>query len=242
MPGGTKGKRTQRVGEPVRLDPDKIVAAALTVADREGLDRTTLRMVGAELGADPTAIYRHFASKDALVTAMADRLFLGLLEIELPRPWRERMRVLLRASREMYVTHPTMVDVLPNRTEESDALRTLNEVLVGCLRDAGVDDVRIGLFHQMLSSYVIGTGVLEASWNRPENSSREASRRWYGALDPDEYPNCVATAPSLFPSGEDVFEFAVDLFIDAVSAAARDARRRSTSTRSATSTTTRTSR
>ena len=54
-----------------RLDADKILTAALAIADRHGLSGMTLRMVGAELGADPTSIYRHFASKEALVAAMA---------------------------------------------------------------------------------------------------------------------------------------------------------------------------
>jgi hypothetical protein len=118
-------------------------------------------------------------------------------------------------------------------------------VLITCLVDAGLDDVRIGLFHQVLSSYVIGTGLLEASWSQPDGRSRAASRRWYGALDPETYPNCVATAASLFPPADDVFDFAIDLFIDAVDAAAgrRGSRRRATPSRPTTTTrtTTRTS-
>jgi hypothetical protein len=144
------------------------------------------------------------------------------------------------------VSHPTIAEVLANQAEESDALRELNEVLITCLVDAGLDHIRVGLFHQVLSAYVIGTGLLEASWGHPDGRSRAASRRWYGALDPERYPNCVATAPSLFPPEVEVFDFAIDLFIRAVEAAAGPGvRRRPTPTRptsrSTTRTTTRTS-
>ena len=147
-----------------RLDPDKILTAALAVADRHGLSGMTLRMVGAELGADPTAIYRHFTSKDALVAAMADRLFGEVVAAEYPADWRQRFVALMRAARDVYRAHPTLVDVLANQPEESPSLVAINELSVGCLVEAGLDPVRAGLFHQLLTSYVIGTGVLEASW------------------------------------------------------------------------------
>ncbi len=203
-----------------RLDPDKILTAALAVASRRGLSGLTLRMVGAELGADPTAIYRHFASKEALVAAMADRLFAEVVAAEYPTDWRQRFVALIRAAREVYRANPTIVDVLANQAEESPSLVAINELSVGCLVEAGLDPVRVGLFHQLLTSYVIGTGVLEASWEGFGDDAREASRRAYSALDPRQFPNCVAFAGSMFPAADDVFDFAIEIFLDSIIRAA----------------------
>jgi AcrR family transcriptional regulator len=206
--------------QPVRLDQDKIVSAALRVADRQGVAGMTVRVVGSELGADPTAIYRHFASKDALVAAIADRLFGAMADVELPRPWRARLWALLQLGRDTYRAHPTVIDALAQHAEESQGLVKVNEALIGCLRDAGLDEADVGRFHQVLSSYVLGTALLEQAWAMP-GVSREASRRWYGALDPDEQPNCVASAPHLFPPADEVFGLAVEIFLDAIASAAR---------------------
>src|SRR4029079_7952585 len=56
----------------VRVDADRIVDAALEVANELGLAGMTMRRVGARLGVDPTACYRYFASKDDLMAAIAD--------------------------------------------------------------------------------------------------------------------------------------------------------------------------
>src|SRR5262245_54171418 len=166
----------------IRLDADKIVTAALAVAERHGLSGTTLRMVGAELGADPTAIYRHFESKEALVTAMANRLFGEIARREIPGDWRQRLAGLLRASRALYRTNPTLVDVLANQPEESDSVLALNEMIVECLAEAGLDHAQIGMFHQVMGSYVIGSALLDAAWDHPDGGTREASRGAYSAL------------------------------------------------------------
>ena len=216
--------------EPVRLDPDKIVAAALVVAERQGVAGMTLRMVGAELGADPTAIYRHFASKDALVVAIAERLFAGILEDEIPRSWRARMVWLARSGRDLYRAHPTIVETLATHPEESHALAKLNEIGLGALRDAGLDDAEAGRFHEVFVSYIVGTGVNEAAWKGSPAAGREAARRWYAALDPADFPNSVAVAESLFPPPDEVFDLALDVLLDAVAVAGKRHRSRAKST------------
>ncbi len=57
-----------------RLDASRIVDAALTIAARDGAPAVTMRRLGAELGVDATAFYRHFRTKDDLLAAMAERL------------------------------------------------------------------------------------------------------------------------------------------------------------------------
>lgn len=199
-----------------RLDPDKILTAAFAVAERDGLSGMTLRMVGAELGADPTAIYRHFSSKEALVVAMAERLFAEVASADYPSDWRERFAVLMNASRDIYRAHPALVDVLANQREESPSLIAVNELSIGCLIEAGLDRATAGLFHQVLTAYVVGTGVLDASWGALDDGSRDAARRTYSALDPRQFPNCVHVGLSMFPEADDVIDFATEIFLDAI--------------------------
>jgi AcrR family transcriptional regulator len=56
-----------------RLDRERILDAAEAIAQREGVGKLTIRRIGAELNADPTAIYRHFRDKQELLSELADR-------------------------------------------------------------------------------------------------------------------------------------------------------------------------
>ena len=56
------------------LTPELIVKESLKLLDDKGLDGFSMPKLGRALGADPTAVYRHFASKDDLVLAIADQL------------------------------------------------------------------------------------------------------------------------------------------------------------------------
>jgi len=219
--------RKQRAGtsapESNRLDPERIVKAALAVADREGLSGMTLRKVGAELGVDPTAVYRHFASKEHLLEAMADRLFGGVVEVKLAPDWRTRLEDLLRGGRNIYRRHSAIVEVLAAHPEDSPEVVHINELLLGCLREAGLDDQDIGLFHQLLVSFAIGSGVLEAGWLKPGREDREAARRAYSALDPRVNPLSSALAPHMFPPGDESFDLALGILLDAVEARSQHA-------------------
>ena len=58
-----------------RLDRDQVVAIAMDLADREGLDAVTIRRLASELGVTPMALYWHFEDKQALLDALSDQLW-----------------------------------------------------------------------------------------------------------------------------------------------------------------------
>ena len=107
MPSGA-GSEELPEGRGVRLDRDVIVHAAQRVLDEDGLTGLTLRRIGNELGADPTAIYRHFRDKDELLDALAGE---AAHEISAPAgaSWRDDMTALLRQARDAFAAHPAGV-------------------------------------------------------------------------------------------------------------------------------------
>ena len=70
------------------LTKELIVSESLRLLDEGGVDGFSLPKLGRALGADQTAVYRHFASKDDLVLAIADRLIdEGLTGLEPRECW-----------------------------------------------------------------------------------------------------------------------------------------------------------
>jgi len=91
------------------LNAERIVAAAVRVANAEGLEAVSMNRVAAELGSSPMALYRHVASKDELLMLMFD------LPLEKPprfpddAGWRERLIMWAQAHREGFQRYPWMV-------------------------------------------------------------------------------------------------------------------------------------
>jgi len=209
---------------PVRLDRDIILAAAQAVADRDGAKGLTLRRVGAELGADPTALYRHFRSKDELMVAMADRLFGGIPDAAPGMTWRENLRDLMLAARGVYHAHPAFVEALANQPDTTPNLSRIAERSLSAMLEAGLSPSDAALFDQLMVTFVAGTSVCEVSWEETEAADwRATTRRWYAALPPDDYPNCTQIAHELYPDPDVVFLAGVEILLDAIEARINEA-------------------
>ena len=81
----------RRDGRRPRLSRERVVEAALAIADADGLGALTIRSLAAELGVKPMSVYYHVANKDEILAALVDVVF-GEIELPVPgRAWRPEM-------------------------------------------------------------------------------------------------------------------------------------------------------
>jgi AcrR family transcriptional regulator len=121
------------------LSRDRIVTAALALADAEGLDALSTRRLATELSVSGPSLYNHFATKDELLDAVVDTVMgeVDLSMFDAPDDWRTALRDWARSYRAALAAHPSIVPVLaqgPGR--RPNALR-LADAVFGCLVDAG---------------------------------------------------------------------------------------------------------
>jgi AcrR family transcriptional regulator len=204
-------------GAAVRLDREVIVDAAQRILAEDGLSRLTMRRIGAELGADPTAVYRHFRSKQELVVELADRAFLSLPEPDAALPWQERLRQFTRAALALYRSNPDFAIQLSHQDDDTPGLRRVAELSLGVLAEAGLDPRERAVAYQLLTNYVVGSGLFISQMTLDDlPGTLPAVRRAYGALAPEEFPHCVESAPHLFPDMDEAFGMGIDMFIHAI--------------------------
>jgi TetR/AcrR family tetracycline transcriptional repressor len=209
--------------EAQRLTRDRIVDEALALVDREGADALTMRNLGAALGVDPTAVYRHFRDKEEILLAMADRLFAEMADgIRPHEDWRDVLRDNAWKARRVYLSHPAMARMLSVSPEVLGNHLRIAEALLGALRASGLSDEDASFAYHANVNYVAGVSSLDAELPA-EDDGYESWKRAYGSLPPLEFPNCVAAAPYLFPSDDEQFEFGLELLIQAIAARAAHA-------------------
>jgi AcrR family transcriptional regulator len=201
------------------LDRERILSAAEAIVAGEGVAKLTMRRIGAELGADPTAVYRHFRNKDELLVQLADRLFGTVPEIDPELDWREQLKLDLRHAVNRYRTHPDLAAVLAKQPVDTPSLQAIAEHLLALLADRGVAPRDAGLLFQLIENHVVGTGLyyglIEHSVD-PRVTGAAAMRRAYALLPADRFPHAAGMAPHLFPDLDAAFDFGTDLIIDAI--------------------------
>jgi AcrR family transcriptional regulator len=213
-----EGRGTPAAGRSVRLDRDVIVRAAQRVLEEDGLGGLTVRRIGTELGADPTAIYRHFRGKEELIVEVADRVFASVPMPDPSLPWQTRVRQMLREALDLYRTNPGFALQLCLQPDDTPGLQRIAENVLRALAEAGLEPRERAIVYQLITNYAVGSGLFISQltlddWG-PETIP--ATRRNYGALPPEEYPHCVESAPYLFPDQDEVYELGLDMLIAAI--------------------------
>ena len=120
-----------------RLSRERVLQAALAVADAGGLASLTIRSLATELGAKPMSVYYHVASKSEILDALVDTVF-G--EIELPNPggdWRPEMERRAHSTREVLARHRWAIGLLESRTTPGPANLRHHDTVIATLRRPG---------------------------------------------------------------------------------------------------------
>lgn len=140
------------------LSRDAIVAAALQVADTDGLDAVSMPRLARELGAAPMSLYRHVASKDVLVDLVLDAAIgpppdlAGLA----PRAGLERWG---RANHAVFRRHPWALPLVSSRRRMGPSECAWGEAVLGLLVGAGCTLPQAAAMLLTLNSYVRGASI-----------------------------------------------------------------------------------
>jgi AcrR family transcriptional regulator len=140
-----------------RLSRERVVRAAIGLADEHGLGAVTMRRLGDELAVDPMALYKHVRNKDDLVDGMVD-----LVVAELPPVparvrggWRGRLRAKAVAAREAMQRHAWMPEAVESRADATPAMLRYYDEVAAIMQDGGCS---IDLVHHSL--HALGSRVL----------------------------------------------------------------------------------
>lgn len=207
------------------LTRQRVLDAAMALADRIGIEALTIRKLATELDVKPMAIYHHVPSKDAILDGIVDMAF---DEIALPPAdldWRDAIRIRCVSARDVLDQHPWAPPLMESRTSPGPATLNHHDAVLGCLRRGGLSWSLTAHAYAVLDSYVYGFALQEA--NLPfddEQQVGELTESIVMPLSPEDYPHLVAfTAEHVMQPGYDFghsFEFGLDLLLDGIARAA----------------------
>lgn len=208
------------------LDREMIVDAALRLAQQPDPEAMSFRALGRELGADPTAVYRHFRDRNELVEAGLDRL-IGQVAAAVPSalPWRERLRAAALTYFDVIVSHPVIGAEAGHRTTGGPGELAMLELLLEALDEAGLPRERVVSYYSLIAGYAASMAAAAAAYRlqdgRVELPSDQVWVGTAGLLDATRFPMAVELRDELAElRTEDVFSSGFELLLRNVEAAA----------------------
>jgi AcrR family transcriptional regulator len=200
------------------LTRERVVAAAIDLADRDGIESISMRKLAPELGVEAMSLYTHVRNKDDLLDGMADAVVSKIPTSADGADWKTSLRQLVLAARSVMLRHPWAPHTLQTRTAPGPAgMRHVNAVL-GILREGGFSIAQAHHALHILGSRVLGftTDLFDDSGElEPEAAASLANE--LGAIYPyvAEMALAVTHGGALGRCDDDVeFEFALDFVLD----------------------------
>lgn len=193
------------VGSDAGLSTTRVVAEAIRLADREGVEGLSMRRLASELGAGAMSLYHYVASKDELLDAMIDVVF---DEIELPAEaidWQSAMRRQAVSARTVLARHPWAIGLMESRTTPGPANLRHREAFTACLRRAGFSIVTATHANWLLNSYVYGFALQEASlpFDSADGLADMTESVYLPQLPAEQFPYLRESAEGLLAAGYD---------------------------------------
>ena len=205
------------------LSRERVLHAALAVADAGGVGALTIRSLADQLGVKPMSVYHHVANKDEILDGIVDLVF---AEIELPDPhgeWRPEVRRRAASVRDVLSRHRWAIGLLESRTTPGPATLRQHDAMLGTLRAAGFSTALTAHAYALLDSYVYGFALQEASlpFEGPDGPA-EVAEPILGLMLAGGYGHMVDMARDhyLQPGYDfgDEFDFGLDLVLDGLAA------------------------
>nr|WP_308801091.1 TetR/AcrR family transcriptional regulator [Streptomyces polyasparticus] len=209
------------------LTLERIAAAAVELADREGADAVTMRRLATELGVAPMAAYRHVSGKDDLWALMIDRVSAELAVPDEITGWREVLRSFAVQTRELMLRHPWMGRVPAGAVQLTPTRMAVAERQLAALVDLGLDADAMMAAFRAVTSYVQGAVQSEIAlrefkeqhgWGSGAEARQALAPQMNYLMESGRYP--VYRTYSLAASRKDdpgwEFEFGVDCVLDGI--------------------------
>ena len=199
------------------LSRERILHAAIELADEEGIEALTMRRLGHRLGVEAMSLYNHVADKDDILDGMVELI---ATEFEVPTgapDWRSAIRGSAISVHEVLRRHPWASSVMESRARAGPARLRLLDALIGILAGAGFPMPIVIRTLIALDSHTYGFTLQEQAWPFPSDEAPEMVAALADDLPDDTYPNVASMlgfVTTIRPGSLVDFEYGLDLLLD----------------------------
>lgn len=198
------------------LTRDRVLRAAMGIADGNGVGAVTMRAVATRLQVEAMSLYNHVKNKDAILDGMVD---LVVEEIDLPTDtddWREAMRLRAVSAHRAFTRHPWAPALMDSRRSSGPARLRYFDWVLTTLVTAGFPLATAARCFSVLDSYIYGFGMQQLSVTAGEAPPEDLAGAMLSTVPAQEYPvlhTMVLLAMDVGYDAEADFAFGLDVIL-----------------------------
>jgi AcrR family transcriptional regulator len=202
------------------LDPlsrERILQAALDLADAEGLEALSMRRLAQRLGVKAMSLYNHVTNKDDLIDAMVDQV---ISEIQFPVPaldWKMAMRQRALSAHQVLLRHAWATMPIVSRMNVGPAMLRYVDATLGCLQEAGFSPEMADHAWNAMDSHIYGFTLQELNFPIQASDYAQMAKGFIDRIPSEQYPYLNQLAQLIIErkyDGLHNFEFGLDLLLN----------------------------
>ena len=199
------------------LTKDRVLKAAIRLADKGGIDSLSMRRLGQELGVEAMSLYNHVKNKDEVLDGIVEAV---VGEVELPSAdadWKAALRQNAISAHEALMRHPWAAGLWWRRAEGPDRMRGA-EFMLRTLREAGFSEELTYHAYHVLVGHILGFSLQAISFPiESKEELQELAADFLQDFPADEYPYLAEHIRQHVDPGDSdrgAFAFGLDLILD----------------------------
>ncbi|NUR87648.1 MAG: TetR/AcrR family transcriptional regulator [Nonomuraea sp.] len=224
-------ERASRKGKP-DLSVDRVVRAAIEVADAEGLPALSMRRVADRLGVGTMSLYTYVPGKPELLDVMLDTVYGETEPPEDLTGWRPRLEQIARENLRLYLRHPWLLQVATSRPVLGPNLTAKYEYELRAVDGIGLTDLEMDAVLTLITGFVHGAARGAADVIAAESLTGMTDQQWWDAhapflgriADPARFPvasrvgQAAGEAHQAAYDADHAFDFGLQRILDGIEA------------------------
>ncbi|MDO8307198.1 MAG: TetR/AcrR family transcriptional regulator [Actinomycetota bacterium] len=199
----------------IPLSRERVLRAAVALADRDGIESLTMRGLGRALGVEAMSLYNHVHSKDDILDGIVD-LIVG--DIHVPptgTPWKAAMRARAVSAHDVLLAHPWAAMLLMSRYNIGPGMTRYLDATLGRLREGGFSIEHALDAWNTLDSHLYGFTLQELNLPFDADDAPRVSAEVLPQISLDEFPHVTEVISHVMTSGRrEEFTLGLDLILD----------------------------
>ncbi|NJL41505.1 MAG: TetR/AcrR family transcriptional regulator [Leptolyngbyaceae cyanobacterium SM1_4_3] len=206
---------------PVPLSRERVLLAALRLADADGLEALSMRNLAQELGVKAMSLYNHIQNKDDLIDGIVD-IVVGEIEVpDFKLDWKTAMRRRAISAHEVLLRHPWATMPIVSRINVGPAMLRYVDATLGCLHEAGFSLEMADHIWNAMDSHIYGFTLQELNFPVEAENYSEPQKKGLPLIPAEQYPYMNYLTHEVIErryDGLHDFEFGLDLILNGLEA------------------------
>jgi AcrR family transcriptional regulator len=210
--------KKENPGKPrLPLTKERVLQAAVGLADEIGIASMSMRKLGQTLGVEAMSLYKHVANKDAVLDGIVD---IVASEIEVPiieDDWKASMRRRAISAHEVLLRHPWATMLIVSRPNVGPAMLRYVDATIGCLREAGFSYELADRAWNAIDNHVYGFTLQKLNFPFAPEEYAKVAQQFLPMIPAEQYPYLRGLSEQVIDGHHDGlhdFAFGLDLILD----------------------------